>query len=368
MDLFSKRYTILVNDEPIELSIKNNKIRNAYFMDNRMTIELSEDIIKQIQTYPSTVINADKFDGNAEFTKAISKMMSQQLDLAILRNDKTTLSRFARSGLVGDDKTADFLQSINNPTGARKLLINTVDKTNTIFKVLKLDRFLDKLKEKIADTKADAFLQAFQQDQFNKSVGYDSKLHLNKQLDTELVTLASNFLKNHNIEVFDAEKVEDKQSEELFMQTALRNGFLVDDAKIAFHQTLEKNQISKYGTIEDNLNLIEKLKDNISFLEKQDAMKNKSLKDFSTISQDMTPVEKIDVLVKNEEYLNMNEAQKLRIENDVIYDDVPITDEYLNNIDTSSADMYVGGYQEFNYNDDRLKQSKSNQHQTNQSL
>ena len=359
MDLFSKRYTILVNDEPVELSIKNNKIRNAYFMNNRMSIELSEDIIKQIQTYPSTVINADKFDGNAEFTKSISKMMSQQLDLAILRNDKTTLSRFARSGLVENDKTADFLQSINNPTGVRKLLINTVDRTNSMFKILKLDRFLDKLKEKIADTKADAFLQTFQQDQFNKAVGYDSKLHLHQELDTELVTLASNFIKNHNIEVFDAEKVEDKQSEELFIQTALRNGFLVDDAKIAFHQTLEKNQISKYGTIEDNLSLIEKLKSNIEFLEKQDAMKNKTLKDFSKVSEDMTPVEKIDILVKNEEYLSMNEAQKLRLENDVIYDDVPITDEYLSNIDTSSADM--GGYQEFNYNNDRLK----SQHQVN---
>ena len=69
----------------------------------------------------------------------------------------------------------------------------------------------------------------------------------------------------------------------------------------------------------------------------------------------MTPVEKIDILVKNEEYLSMNEAQKLRLENDVIYDDKPITDEYLDSIDTSSANMGVDNFQGFNYSQNSLR-------------
>ena len=103
MDFIAKKYTVLMNNEPVTLWIKNNQIKQAKFMERKVSLDLNIDTIKQIQDHPTRIVNGANFSENIDFTEKISKMMSQQLELAVAKHDKKTLSRFARSDLVPEN-------------------------------------------------------------------------------------------------------------------------------------------------------------------------------------------------------------------------------------------------------------------------
>jgi len=117
MNFIAKKYTILMNNEPIDIWIKNNEIK-------KIKLDLNEATIKQIQSFPTKVVNGANFENNLNFTQGMSKMMSQQLELAISKNDKKTLSRFARSDLIPENIKNNFMEAVNRQNGLRGMLIS----------------------------------------------------------------------------------------------------------------------------------------------------------------------------------------------------------------------------------------------------
>ena len=152
MDFIAKKYTVLVGNEPIHLWIKNNEIKRAMFMERANRIKIDLDTIKKIQEFPTKIVNSDNLKSK-KFNQAFSKMISQNLDLAIAKNDKRVLSRFARSNLVPKQSKERFMEAINRPRGLRGLVLSTADKTNTLLQNLakKIDRFFDKVKNNLSN-------------------------------------------------------------------------------------------------------------------------------------------------------------------------------------------------------------------------
>ena len=136
MEFIAKKYTVLMNNEPIEIWIKNNQIKQSRFMEQKVKLDLDLETIKQIQSFPTRVVNGANLQENKNFTQATSKIMSQHLDMAIAKNDKKTLSRFARSDLVPESSKENFIEAINRPNGLRGLLVKAANKTNAIFQNL----------------------------------------------------------------------------------------------------------------------------------------------------------------------------------------------------------------------------------------
>src|SRR3989338_3562142 len=171
MDFISKKYTVLMGNEPLTLWIKNNQVQSSKFMDKKIQLNLDEEAVKLIKDNPTKIVNGSNLTNNEDFTRKVSKMMSSKLELAIAKNDKKTLSRFARSELVPEDMKLDFIAAINRQNGLRGVLTRAVNRTNAVFQNLakKIDRFFDKINDKIANRELDPHLTKFQLREITKA-------------------------------------------------------------------------------------------------------------------------------------------------------------------------------------------------------
>ena len=330
MDFIAKKYTVLMNDEPVALWIKNNQIKQSKFMDRKVQLDLSIDTIKQIKDHPTRIVNGANFSENIDFTEKMSKMMSQQLELAIAKNDKKTLSRFARSDLVPSNMKENFIEAINRPRGLRGLLVKAVNQTNAIFKNLahKIDRYFDRVKDRVANQKLDKYLEEYQFQEFNKAPPVAS-LDLSKNVDKKLKDLSQEFVKNNDIKKLDEAKTSNKILQNEFMQKAARLGLDPVEAKIALFQTVLENQhqqdyFTKSSQVTDMQSTISELKNKLEVFEKKEASKNETLEDFKILTKNINQVEAIDILIENKEYLKLDPQAQQEFEDTYIFKKEPL--------------------------------------------
>lgn len=306
-------------------------------MDKKVNIQLDAEAIRQIKDNPTKIVNGNNLTDNTQFTHSISKMMSQQLELAISKNDKKTLSRFARSSLVPDNMKDNFIEAINRQKGLRGILVKAVNKTNAIIQNLaqKIDKFFDKVNDKVANKKLDKYLEEYQLKEFNKAPPLKD-LNLKQNINSKLLDMAGEFVSKHNLKDLSDLKTSDKLLQNEFMAQATRAGLNPVEAKTALFQTVYRNKKqelfyeqqnslnSQQAKIKDFEKTVETLKSQLAVYEKKEAAKNETLEDFKTLTQDVHSVDKIDFLIENKEYLAMSETEKLDIENKLLYQQEPV--------------------------------------------
>lgn len=335
MDFISKKYTVLMGNEPLELWLKNGQVQSAKFMDKKISLHLDESAIKLIRDNPTKIVNGNNLTGNENFTKTVSKMMSSKLELAIAKNDKKTLSRFARSELVPENMKLDFIAAINRPNGLRGVLTRAVHKTNAIFQNLakKIDRFFDKVTDRVANKKLDPYLSKYQLQHVNKAPPLNEQ-DVRGHVDPKLMDLAEEFFKAKGLDKrqFDPDRLSDSIVLNEWLEKAVSKGFDLKDSKIALYKVetkanLEANTdllFEKHGEVSDLNRAIRDLKDRLHTYEKVEASKNTTIKDFETLSKDLSAVDKIDVLAANKEYLSMSPDEQVKFEDLHIFKYEPI--------------------------------------------
>jgi len=340
MDFYTKKFTVLMENEPIDIWIKNGEIKKSEFMKKKVSLNLDSATIAMIRDNPSRVVNATRLAESENFKYETSRMLSTQLDLAIAKSDRKVLSRFARSGLVPEDMKLDFIAAINKPRGIRKLLTNAVNKTNSIFQNLakKIDRYFENVKDKVANVSLDKHLGEYQLKEFNKAppisqLGDLEKLNPNNRL----MDKAQQFLSQNHITSLTDDNIVDKNLQNEFFKT--KTDFPILESKQALFKMIEINQ-SKKAQDKQNiagrenefklneaskvnselLSKIESLQKQIESIEKSSTISNNTLDNFEKISLNMSQNEKIDLLIENAEYISLTEDEKFKIEDKYIYE------------------------------------------------
>ena len=329
----AKKYTILIDNEPLDLWVsKDNEVKKAKFMGKNADIALNIGTLKKIKDHPTRIINAANFQDNEHFTKAVSSMMDSHLKLAIAKNDKKVLSRFAQSDLVPESQKQDFVSAINKPRGLRGLLVKAVNNTNSIFQGLakKVDRFFQKTNELMTYQKADKHLESYQASLFAQAPPYGSTaLDMEKNIAPKLADMAQNFIKNEKLTFLRENSYEDMLKEERFMKSASREGFSPSDARISLYQQFERMEhrqqtektVEAYNIAGDK---IKDLENQLRKYEIKEGSKNETLEDFKMISKDISSVDKIDLLVENKEYISLSDVEKQKVEDKLLTEPTPI--------------------------------------------
>lgn len=319
-----------MNKEPLEVWINGEQVKSARFMGKRVQLNLDSEAIKLIKDNPTRYVNGNNLTDNLNFTKEVSRMMSSKLDLAIAKNDKKTLSRFARSELVPENMKLDFITAINSQNGLRAVLTRTVNKTNALFQGLakKIDRFFDKVNDKVANKTLDPHLSKFQLKHVNKAPPL-SQADVKQHVDPKLMQLAEEFHKQRglNQRLFDPDRLSDSIILNEFLDKAVSKGYDLKDSKIALYKvdnkaTLEANTellFEKSGEVSNLQETIRDLQKRLHAHEVKAASKNETLEDFKTLSKDLNQSDRIDILVKNKEYQNLPEADKQKFEDKFIF-------------------------------------------------
>lgn len=345
MDLYAKKWVVLLGSEPLTLWIKNEQVQSAEFMDKRVQLFLDSEAIKLIKDNPTKVVNGNNLLKNEQFTQAVSKMMSSKLDLAIAKNDTKTLSRFARSDLVPENMKNDFIAGINRPNSLRGILTRAVNNTNAIFQNLakKIDRFLDNISDRVANKKLDPYLSEYQLQFVNRAPPLSSQ-DMKKYLDPKLMQAAEEFYKDNKFNSKDLgfESVNDKIKQNQFLQSSLQKGHSLADANAAIHKVKQQAYLESFQTYYREFQNDEKkgLQSTIKDLQKKlhiyelKQAKNETLEDFKTLSKDLEQSDRIEFLVENKEYKAMSEEQKRKVEDSHIFNPEPILQraEELQNI------------------------------------
>lgn len=325
MDFISRKYTVLMGNEPLTLWIKNDQVQSAKFMDKRVQLFLDSEAIKLIQDNPTKIVNGNNLLQSENFTKAASQMMSSKLELAIAKNDKKTLSRFARSELVPENSKLDFIQAINRPNGLRGVLTRAVNNTNAIFQTLakKIDRFFDKVTDRVANKKLDPYLSKYQLQHVNKAPPLSQK-DLGQHVDPKLMQLAEEFHKQKGL---NQRLLPDRLSDQIilneFLEKAVSKGHSLKDSSVAIHKVGQQAFLEDFQTYyhdylheekKDFESTIKDLQKKLDVYELKEASKNETLKDFEVLSKDLSAVDKIDVLAANKEYLSMKPEEQTKFE------------------------------------------------------
>lgn len=325
-----------MGNEPLELWLKNGQVKSAKFMDQKVALDLSTDTIQTIRDQPSRVVNGSNLTDNINFTQNVSRMMSQKLELAIRKNDKKVMSRFARSDLVPEDMKQDFYQAVNRPNGLRGMLVRAVNNTNAIFQNLakKIDRFFDKVNDRVASQKLDKYLSEYQHRDFNRAPPV-LESDLKKHLDPKLMIAAEAFFKENytdkNLKI-NMDPVPGTYHAELqnqFLQKGVAQGHTIHDSKIALCQVMQNTIDNEYFTHlkewrKEDSKTIDDLKAKLEIHELKQASKNETLEDFQTLSKKLNPMDRIDLLVENKAYLALNEVQKQAFEDKHLFNVEPI--------------------------------------------
>jgi len=329
MDFIAKKYTILMDNEPIDIWIKNDQVKRARFMEKKVSLNFNDETIKAIKDHPTRVVNGNNLSDNLDFTKITSKMLSQKLERAMAKNDKRILSRFARSNLVPENMKENFVEAINRPRGLRGMLVRTVNRTNAIFQNLahKIDRFFDKVKDRVANKKLDKYLEEYQLKEFNKAPPL--KDLNNKMVNPKLYEMAKDFIKKNNIEELTDTKTSHKLLQNEFMTIATRNGLNAIEAKTALAQIVFTNQrnqqyIENETKVENFSTKIKDLEEKLSFYQKKEAAKNETLEDYKILAKDAKEMDKVDLLLANAEYKAADAKTKDEIENKLLYKQEPL--------------------------------------------
>jgi len=329
MDFIAKKYTILMDNEPIDIWIKNDQVKRARFMEKKVSLNFNDETIKAIKDHPTRVVNGNNLSDNLDFTKITSKMLSQKLERAMAKNDKRILSRFARSNLVPENMKENFVEAINRPRGLRGMLVRTVNRTNAIFQNLahKIDRFFDKVKDRVANKKLDKYLEEYQLKEFNKAPPL--KDLNNKMVNPKLYEMAKDFIKKNNIEELTDTKTSHKLLQNEFMTMATRNGLNAIEAKTALAQIVFTNQrnqqyIENETKVENFSTKIKDLEEKLSFYQKKEAAKNETLEDYKILAKDAKEMDKVDLLLANAEYKAADAKTKDEIENKLLYKQEPL--------------------------------------------
>jgi len=331
MEFFSKKYTILVNDEPLTIITKNGEVKKATFMDKKVAFELDKKTVEDLKKYPSKIINGSNLEKNDVFTKNLSKMLEQNLKRAIERKDMKVLSRFAQSNIVPEAMETRFMEAINRPRGLRGMLTNALNKTNNLIQTMatKIDRYFDKMKMQTANKKLDEHLQKYQNKYMNQ-VQNITKDEKNKIVDAKLTKLADTFL-NQNPELktdmdLELNHKHKAKADEYFKQAAAQ-GFSSRDAKIALYQAADKYLFQERSMeLYESKNRISDLEREIQQLKRQQSMKNETLEDFKTLSTGVDAIKAIDLLTQNKEYQNLSPKEQVAFENQTIFKQEPVQD------------------------------------------
>ena len=339
MDFIAKKYTILISQEPITLWIKNNQIQQAKFMDKRIQLQLDLEAIRQIKDQPSKIVNGNNLVSNENFTKSVSQMMSSQLNLAIAKNDKKILSRFARSSLIPEQDKDRFIEAINRPNGLRGVLVRTVNRTNAIFQNMakKIDKFFDKINGKIANKALDKHLSEYQLNFVNRAPPL-SEQDVKQHVDGKLMALAEQFhTKNGmNKRQVHFETTQDKVLLNEFLKEAVEKGYPLKDSKIALYNI--ENQSRKTAIMHFQIDKNSELQSKIDDLQKKLAVhhqKNETLQDYDVLMRvEYNLDNRYELLLKNQEYQKMDEASKIKTEEKYLFRAEPIQQraEELQNI------------------------------------
>lgn len=322
-----------MNNEPVEMWIKNNEIKKSKFMGKEVDLSnLSKETIAQIKDNPTKVVNGNNLINNENFTSNFSKIIDAKLSLAIQKKDMKTLSRFARSDLVPESRRKDFIEAINRPRGIRGLITNAINTVNQkIYNIAaKVDNFLVNARERVANQKLDKYLSSYQLKEFNKAPAMHT-LDLSKNLEPNLAQLAQNFVKAKDINDLTDSKIEDKILQEEFFKQAMRSNHSLDDAKTALFQEVLKNKnnekaIETVAKVSNQEKIISDMKSTIDNLQRElenqklkEASKNESFEDFKVLTKNMDAVAKVDLLAENKEYLKLDESEKLKVEDQLLF-------------------------------------------------
>jgi hypothetical protein len=327
MDLFAKKYTVLIGNEPLTLWIKNNEVSSSKFMDKKINLSLDKSAIELIKDNPTRIINGNNLVENRNFTENVSKMMSSKLELAISKNDKKTMSRFARSDLVPQAMQKEFFQAVNRPNGLRGVISKAFNATNDIFQTMakKIDRFFDKLNNKVVNQKLDPYLSKYQTKYVNQAEK-PTEMDLKRHIDPKIMEHAEQFRKDAGIENNRFFKPFENESDRLlydkYLEESLQKGFGIKDSSIAFQKLQTEKTIDN---ILRDFNDIDFMKDKINVIERTKAHKNETLRDFEILSKDSNPMDKIDILAKNKEYLNLSPEQQIKFEDAHIFRFEPLS-------------------------------------------
>lgn len=345
MDLYAKKYTVLMGTEPLILWIKNDLVQSAKFMDKKVSLNLDKEAIKLIKDNPTRVVNGNNLLQNQNFTQNVSKMMSSSLDLAMAKGDKKTLSRFARSELVPESIKLDFIAAINRPNGLRGVLTRAVINTNAIFQNLakKIDRFFDKVADRTANQTLDPHLKKYQLSYVNRAPPFSQK-DLGEHVDPKLMQFAEEFYKQKGLkDTLNLDRLSDKIILNEFLEKAVSKGYDLKDSSVAIHKVGNQTYLEGFKSYYNEYlqeekkgfqQTIEDLQKRLYVYELKAAAKNETIEDFKTLSKSLDQSDRIDLLVKNKEYKGMDEEQKRKVEDNHIFNPEPILQraEELNNM------------------------------------
>ena len=345
MDLYAKKYIVLLNSEPLALWIKNDQVQSAKFMDKKVSLNLDKEAIKLIKDNPTRYINGSNLTDNLNFTQNVSKMMSSKLELAIANNDKRTLSRYAQSDLVPSTMKDNFIHAINRPNGLRGVLTRAVINTNAIFQNLakKIDRFFDKIADRTANQTLDPHLKKYQLSYVNRAPPFSQK-DLGEHVDPKLMQFAAEFYKQKGLkDTLNLDRLSDKIILNEFLEKAVSKGYDLKDSSVAIHKVGNQTYLEGFKSYyneylrEEKQNFqqtIEDLQKKLQVYELKEASKNETIEDFKTLSKSIDQSDRIDLLVKNKEYQGMDEEQKRKVEDNHIFNPEPILQraEELNNM------------------------------------
>lgn len=345
-NIIARKYTVMMNKEPLDLWIKGDKITKAAFMDRKADLSLSADTIKHIKSMPTRLVNGENLRDREDFVRKTSALMSAQLELAIARQDMKILSRFAQSQLVPEAQKEDFLEAINRPRGLRGAITKGLNHAQKTLRAMaqRIDRFFDRTKDTIANEKLDQYLKEFQHHEFNKAPKF-SDLNLEQFVDPKLQERAFDFVKQNGTSCLSEDTLEAKTKQEEFLRAASRDGHSAADAKLALGHVKDKELAKSVeeGRALDQKSLtsheaeINRLNAMLApFLLEQAKRDNKTeadleriMLDMQTQGQDLTNL--VPFVLENEAYKAASAEEKWAIENRVLYGVEPVQNRAAEN-------------------------------------
>jgi hypothetical protein len=331
----ARKYTVMMNNEPIDLWIKGDQVQKANFLGRKVDLNLTAETIAQIKSHPTRLVNGNTLVSNANFTKETSKMLSANLHLAIEKRDLKILSRFARSNLVPDADKSAFIEAINAPRGIRKVLNAAVVKTRTIVANMaqNIENYFDRMQTKLVNNKLDEHLLKFQTPEMNKAPLLKD-LDLKQNLDPKLRNFTRDFYNENKTQLQEQVKNERNgeiwvtpQMQDKFFRAAATQGFSVAVAKAALAKEMQEQEI--FASYEPAQNRVEELQTLLKEQQMQIAKlkndlsvaKNETLAEFLANSEkyDLSKEEQIDLLVENTEYKALPNEKQEEFENKHIF-------------------------------------------------
>ena len=322
-----------MNEEPLDVWIKNGRVKRAKFMDQKVAIDFDKEVLNQFKKHPTRIINGALYEQNELFTQPFSKMMSQKLETAIAKHDKKTLSRFARSELVPEEMKQDFMQAINRQNGIRRILKRAANKTNQMLQNMahKIDKFFDRLTDSVANKKLDEHLQKYQLKEFNKLSDDLGKDWQTKHFDPKVHQFVEDFIQKNQktwdeinaYHIYDEAYPPHREKLNEMLEQAAAKGIDPKEANIAFRQENAKIRSERIREeaakqAKKDIKKIAELEKKLEKYELKEAAKNETLEDFKTLTKNMSAVDKIDILIENKEYQKLSQDEQIKVENDLL--------------------------------------------------